>query len=157
MRTSILTFLLVLSISLIQAQNTDLELKSPDNKWVNLQDELGEKLTILDFWATWCKPCINAMPKVNAIYEQYKTKGVNVIGINVDSPRNHAKVKPLLSSLKIMYPVFFDNNEDLSSELNVSVLPTLYILNAKGELVYTHEGFSPGDADIIKAEIEKLL
>ncbi|MFB6317148.1 TlpA disulfide reductase family protein [Saccharicrinis sp. FJH54] len=141
----------------LSAQNMDLELKSVDNRWVNLEDLQGEQLTIIDFWATWCKPCLNAMPKINSIYEMYKDKGVNVIGINVDSPRNHSKVKPLLSSLKITYPVLYDMDEDVKNELNVSVLPTLCILDSEGKLVYTHEGFTPGDEEKIKEEIEKRL
>ncbi|MFC0876726.1 TlpA disulfide reductase family protein [Saccharicrinis sp. FJH2] len=153
----LIVLFLFLFTAQIRAQNVDIEMKSTDNKWVNLQDQLGEKLTIIDFWATWCKPCLNAMPKINSIYESYKNKGVNVIGISVDSPRNHSKVKPLLSSLKITYPVLFDMDEDLKNELNVSVMPTLCILNSEGKLIYTHEGFTPGDEEKIKEEIEKHL
>ncbi|MFB6342950.1 TlpA disulfide reductase family protein [Saccharicrinis sp. FJH62] len=153
----LIVLFLFLFTAQIRAQNVDIEMKSTDNKWVNLQDQLGEKLTIIDFWATWCKPCLNAMPKINSIYESYKNKGVNVIGISVDSPRNHSKVKPLLSSLKITYPVLFDMDEDLKNELNVSVMPTLCILNSEGKLIYMHEGFTPGDEEKIKEEIEKHL
>ena len=152
-----ITVLLLLQALHSTAQNTDIELKSLDNKWINLEEERGEKVTLIDFWATWCKPCLNAMPKINDLYEAYKEKGVNVIGINVDSPRNHSKVKPLVSSLKISYPVLFDMDEELKNELNVSVLPTLCILNAAGKILYTHEGFTPGDEEKIRKEIEKLL
>ena len=55
-----LIFLVLLSFSgLVSAQNTDIELKTTNNQWVNLQDELAEKVTILDFWATWFKPWVN--------------------------------------------------------------------------------------------------
>ena len=153
-----LIFLVLLSFSgLVSAQNTDIELKTTNNQWVNLQDELAEKVTIIDFWATWCKPCVNAMPKINSVHEKYKDKGVKVIGISVDSPRNQAKVKPLAQSLKITYPILLDSNEELLQEFNVSVLPTLVILNAEGKVVFTHEGFTPGDEKLLEKEIEKLL
>lgn len=141
----------------LNAQNIDMEVKTTENEWVNLQDLQGEKVTVLDFWATWCKPCLNAMPKINEIYNGFKDKGVNIIGVSVDSPRNHAKVKPLIYSLGLNYPVVFDMDEDLTTEMNVVALPTLCILNKEGKLVYVHEGFTPGDEAKIKDEIEKLL
>lgn len=143
--------------AILPAQNIDIELKNISNEWVNLNEELAEKITVIDFWATWCKPCVDAMPKMNYLHEKYKDKGVKVIGINVDSPRNQSKVRPLVRSLNINYPILMDSNEELIAEFNVSVLPTLFILDAQGKLVYTHEGFAPGDEKIIEKEIEKLL
>lgn len=157
MKRYILIAIAVFSLMGVKAQNLDIDLKTTDNKWVNFQDQLGEKVTIIDFWATWCKPCVNAMPKINDIYNEFKTQGVTIIGVNVDGPRNQSKVKPLVNSLKIDYPILFDGDEELLNEMNATVLPTLYILDSKGKLVYTHEGFSPGDEKEIKEEILKLL
>lgn len=154
------TFLLLVFLAttaILPAQNIDIELKNISNEWVNLNEELAEKITVIDFWASWCKPCVDAMPKMNYLHEKYKDKGVKVIGINVDSPRNQSKVRPLVRSLNINYPILMDSNEELIAEFNVSVLPTLFILDAQGKLVYTHEGFAPGDEKIIEKEIENLL
>ena len=112
---------------------------------VSFNDLKGEKFTIVDFWATWCKPCIQAIPKLSEIYGMYKDKGVQVIGINVDSPRNSAKVKPFVKAYKIDYTVLRDPSSEIASDLNVTSYPTLYI------------GFRPGDESILKNELEKLL
>ena len=117
----------------------------------------GQKLTIIDFWATWCKPCLKAIPKLNMLYSQYKNKGVEIIGINVDSPRNSAKVKPFTNAYNIKYPVLRDPNSKISRDLNISAYPTLLIVDSNMDVVYRHIGFKIGDQRIIEEEIVKLL
>ncbi|MFA9390751.1 MAG: TlpA family protein disulfide reductase [Prolixibacteraceae bacterium] len=151
----VLFFLLYLSEG--KAQSLNYEIKNTDNNWVNLKDLSGEKLTVLDFWATWCKPCVNALPKLSKLYDQFESQGVNFIGVNVDGPRNQAKVKPFSQSIGITYPVVFDSDQELLSEMNASVLPTLIILNAKGKEVFRHEGFQPGDEKLIEETLNSLL
>ena len=121
-------------------------------------DELkGEKLTLIDFWATWCKPCINAIPELNKLYRNYSSKGVNLIGINCDGPRSIAKVAPMTKTLQIEYPVLLDMNTQLMNELNLSAYPTLLIVNSTGKVVWVHEGYVPGDEAVIEKEIERQL
>lgn len=152
-----LTLTFVLFLVGAKAQSLNFETKDIDNKWVNLEDLSGEKFTVIDFWASWCKPCVNALPKLNILSEQYKSEGVNFIGISVDGPRNQAKVKPFTESLGMGYPIVFDSDQELFSEMNASVLPTLIILNNKGKEVYRHEGFQPGDEKMLNDEISALL
>ena len=121
-------------------------------------DELkGEKLTLIDFWATWCKPCIKAIPELNKLYRNYSSKGVNLIGINCDGPRSIAKVAPMTKTLQIEYPVLLDMNTQLMNELNLSAYPTLLIVNSTGKVVWVHEGYVPGDEAVIEKEIERQL
>ena len=150
----IFLFVFVLSA---QAQLPDLEVRDLERNWVALQELKGEKLTVVDFWATWCKPCVAAIPKLNTIAEEFSDKGVNFIGINVDGPRNQAKVKPFVKTLNINYTIILDPNQELVNELNVSAYPTLLVYNDKGKEVFVHEGFNPGDEKLIKKELEKLL
>lgn len=127
------------------------------NQQRSFDDLKGEKLTIIDFWATWCKPCNKAIPALNKIYDEYKNKGVAVIGINCDGPRSIAKVAPLSKTLNIQYPVLIDMNIQLMAELNLSVYPTLIIVNNSGKIVWIHEGFVPGDEVVIAQAIDKQL
>lgn len=127
------------------------------NKSQSFEELKGEKLTILDFWATWCKPCNKAIPELNKIYLRYKDKGVNLIGINCDGPRSVAKVAPLCKTLQIEYPVLLDMNTELMNGLNLSAYPSLLIVNSLGKIVWIHEGYVPGDELIIQKEIEKQL
>lgn len=135
----------------------DFEYKDIENNTRSYNELKGEKLTLIDFWATWCKPCNKAIPELNKIYGLYKNKGVELIGINCDGPRSVSKVAPLSKSLQIQYPVLLDINSDLKTELNILAFPTLIIVNSKGEIVWVHEGFVAGDTEIIISEIEKHL
>ncbi len=142
----------------LTAQNvSNFEYKDLENKTRSYNELKGEKLTLIDFWATWCGPCNRAIPELNKIYDLYKSKGVEIIGINCDGPRSVSKVAPLSRALKIQYPVLLDINSELKSELNVLAFPTLLMVNSKGKIVWIHEGFVSGDTEIIISEIEKHL
>jgi len=149
-------FLLILTL-FSKAQLPDVEVQDLDQNWISLEKLGGEKLTVIDFWATWCKPCVTGIPKLNSIYQEFSKQGVEFIGVNVDGPRNQSKVKPFANSLGIKYPIVLDPNQDLVNDFNVTAFPTLIVLNSKGKEVFVHEGFNPGDENIIKEEITKLL
>ena len=153
----IISFALFASFGLTAQTVANFEFKNIENKTQTYNELKGEKLTLIDFWATWCKPCNKAIPELNKIYSLYKDKGVEIIGINCDGPRSVSKVAPLSKSLKIQYPVLIDINSELKTELNILGLPTLVMVNAKGKIVWIHEGFVSGDEGIIIAEIEKQL
>jgi len=148
----------IFSYLCLSAQNVkNFELKDIENNIRVYQEIKGEKLTLIDFWATWCKPCNKAIPELNKIYGLFKNKGVEIIGINCDGPRSVSKVAPLSKSLNIEYPVLIDINSEIKTELNIIALPTLLIVDTYGKVLWIHEGFVPGDTEIIISEIEKLL
>jgi peroxiredoxin len=152
--------LLMLALPLLtgfQSGIYDFSLKDVDRKTVNLSDIQGEQLTVIDFWATWCQPCIRSLPRLVEMSGDYGSRGVSFVGISVDSPRNISKVKPFARSMGIRYPVLLDPNGELMGELNVLAVPTLLIVDSKLDIIYTHEGFKPGDEENIRAEIEKYL
>lgn len=157
MKRLLLTVTLLYTINVSNAQLPEIEIKDINQNWISLNNLSGEKLTIIDFWATWCKPCVTAVPKLNSIYRDFSEEGVEFIGINIDGPRNHSKVKPFAQSLNIKYPIVLDPDQELVNEFNVTVFPTLIILNRKGKEVFIHEGFNPGDDKLIRTEITKLL
>lgn len=135
----------------------DFRLQNLDNKIVAYSQLKGQKLTVIDFWATWCKPCVRAIPQLVKLHEQYGKQGVQFIGINVDGTRNLPKVKPFAHSLKIAYPVLLDENSDLMARLKVTAMPTVLIVNADDEIVFFHQGYRPGDEKTLEVEIKKLL
>jgi thiol-disulfide isomerase/thioredoxin len=148
----------IFSYTISSAQNVrNFELKDIENNHRSYNELKGEKLTLIDFWATWCGPCIKAIPELNKIYDIFKSQGVEVIGINCDGPRSVSKVAPFSKSLNIKYPVLIDINSDIRNKLNILAFPTLIIVDANNKVVWIHEGFVSGDTEIIIAEIEKLL
>ena len=132
-------------------------IKDLNNNLQTFDDLKGEKLTLFDFWATWCKPCRKAIPELNKIYESFQDKGVEIVGVNCDGPRSTAKAGPMARSMNIRYPVLLDINSDLMNELNLANFPTLIAVNTQGKIVYVHEGFAIGDEVEIIEAIEKHI
>lgn len=155
---AILFFVLLYSgITAKGQQVRNFVLNDIQNKSRSFNELKGEQLTLIDFWASWCKPCKKAIPELNKIYTANKNRGVNLIGINCDGPRSASKVAPLSHALQINYPVLIDLDAQLMKELNLSAFPSLLIVNSSGKVVWIHEGFLPGDELIIQEKINSYL
>jgi len=81
----------------------DFSLPDLKGKRVNLQKLLEKGPVLVDFWATYCKPCLKAMPKFAEMHRNYEERGLTILGINEDGPRGQAKVRPFLKRLRIPY------------------------------------------------------
>jgi thiol-disulfide isomerase/thioredoxin len=150
-------YIIVCINTAIAGKLNDFVLKDLNNKRTSYSDLKGDKLTVLDFWATWCKPCARSIPGLILIYEENRENGVQVIGISVDSPRNLSKVKPYVSSKGITYPILLDSNSELISQLQVTAMPTLLIVDHEDEIIFVHRGYRPGDEEVIKEKIGEFL
>ena len=154
----LLLFFIIIGIGTLAGQAVnDFELEDIDRNNQNLSDLQGHKLTIIDFWATWCLPCQEAMKELVKLYPNLRDNGVEVIGINVDGPRNISKVKPFIKTMGITYPILMDTNMDLMSDLGVSVVPTIIIINDEKKILYAKEGYQAGDDQVLRAKIDELL
>lgn len=155
------TLILVLSMSFLYClqgqQIEDFTLDNTDNEQVSLLEIKGEALTIIDFWATWCKPCTKAMPKLNDLYNEYKDQGLAMIGISCDGPRSISRVPAVANNLNIDYHILKDIDCEVMNAYQYQAFPTLIMLDANNEVVYVHEGFSTGDEKEIKEVIEQHL
>lgn len=129
------------------------KLKNLEHRTVSYNELKGEQLTVIDFWATWCKPCIKSIPKLVEMQKELKSQGVQFIAVSVDGPRNLNKVKPFARSLGIDYPVLLDTDNDVMSRLGIRAVPTLLVVNSDDEIVLFHEGYSPGEEQLIRHEI----
>jgi peroxiredoxin len=133
------------------------QLKDLENTSRTLSELKGKDLTLIDFWATWCKPCTKAIPELNKIYDQYKDKGIQIIGISCDGPRSISKVGPVSHALKIKYPVLKDVNSGVFNDLHLQVLPTLIMVDGNGKIIWEHEGYLPGYGNMVESAIKKNL
>lgn len=132
-------------------------LKNLDNRTVSYNQIKGDNLTVIDFWATWCKPCVKSIPEFVKMDEEFEDKDVQFIGISIDGPRNKAKVKPFIKSLGVDYPILRDSDSSVMSRLRVTAVPTLMIVNSENEIVYFHEGYKSGEEVEIRNKIIELL
>lgn len=157
-RFSALALLGLFASMLLHAQAVlDIETKDINGNTSSISEVAEGELIVLDFWATWCSPCVKSIPKLVELSTKYDVEKVSFVGINEDSPRNTNKVKPFVQSLGISYPVLLDPNQEIMTELMVNSYPTLMVINTNGKVLFTHEGYSSGDEYLIEEEIDKLL
>jgi peroxiredoxin len=113
------------------------------------------KVVLIDFWATWCSPCIEAMPDVQVLHEIYKERDVVVLGIN-SWEQQKENVKPFLKEHKITYRILLDSDDDVIKKYRVRGIPTFFVLDKKGTVRYSYTGMPPGK-QVIQQSIEQLL
>lgn len=103
---------------------------------VSLQSMRG-KVVLLDFWATWCKPCVKSMPELDAMYRDYQKLGLVVVGVSVDQGEDREKkVKKFLDKKPVGYPIVVDDEAAATWEaFNVAALPTLYLIDRDGRIL----------------------
>jgi thiol-disulfide isomerase/thioredoxin len=115
----------------------DWTLKDADGKEISLSSLRG-KPVILDFWGTWCIWCVVAMPKIEAVYQEFGDK-IHIYGISCREPEG-ANPKEFLKEKKVSYPTLVDGDK-VAQLLNVQGYPTLYVIGKDGKLLYQHSGY----------------
>jgi len=113
-----------------------LSLRDLDGRQITLQDMRG-KVVVLDFWATWCGPCVAEMPTVQAIQTAYQDKGIEVWGITGDDP---AVLKKWIAEKQTSLKTLLDPENDTSEEYNVGGIPTLLVIDREGKIRSYYEG-----------------
>lgn len=104
----------------------------------SLEDHKG-KVVYVDFWASWCAPCMASFPWLNEIQNKYQARRFTVVGINLDKER--ALAQQFLSKMPASFPMEYDPAGDLAKKYGVVGMPYSIIINEKGEVVHQHAGF----------------
>ena len=114
------------------------------------------KVTVVSFWATWCKPCKEEMKAMQPIFEKMKDH-FQYIAVSIDNTKTMAKVAPYIKSQGYTFPVLLDPNSELFLNLNGTNVPYTLVYDATGKLVAKHDGYLEGDQEKLEAELDELV
>ena len=121
----------------LKSKPLDLKFTAMDGRGIDL-GKLRGKVVLVDFWATWCGPCMAEMPHLLSTFQKLHGKGFEIIGISLDE--DEAALKRVLKSKKIAWPQFFDGRgweNEVARRFNIDGLPTMWLINKDGMLVDT--------------------
>jgi peroxiredoxin len=137
----------------------EITLKNIDGKDINLADYgTNQKITVISFWATWCKPCIKELKNINALLDDWvEDYNMELVAISLDDSRNAGKVKPTANALNWDFDVLLDPNGELQRAMNVANPPVTFLVNQSGKIVYTHTGYVEGDEYDLEDHIKELV
>lgn len=155
-RHAIAVFALVTIVALstlVCAQPTgkapDFRLPTAEGKTVEM-GKLRGKVVVVNFWATWCGPCVKEIPGFLEVYERYKGKGLEIVGVSLDNG-GWNKVKPFAEKMKITYPVVIGDEDIATAYGATQYIPTTVIVNKEGNIVTSHVGY------MSKEDFESLI
>lgn len=115
---------------------------------------LRGQVVLVDFWATWCGPCLVEMPVLQELYEDFEGRGVQIVAISTDV--TPARVPAFVERFGLSFPVLL-GGLSVQAAYRVTALPTLFVVDQQGVIRHVHVGYTPGaEAELIE-EVELLL
>jgi peroxiredoxin/tetratricopeptide (TPR) repeat protein len=133
----------------------DFELSTIDGRKVKLSDLKG-KVVMVNFWATWCKPCLKEMPLFVKTYDTYKKQGFEILAVSVDEIEDRPSVVSFAGAHKINFPILYD--ETVAKLYGVNSYPTTFFINKQGNIRYQNSGLDLKNAEReLEIVIEELL
>ncbi|MAF26554.1 MAG: TlpA disulfide reductase family protein [Gemmatimonadota bacterium] len=121
---------------------------------VSLEGYLGKGPIVVDFWATWCKPCKKELPWLQKLHAKYEERGLQMVTVSIDQPKSSGKVKPYVRGRKYTFPVIMDPTQHVFRKLQgKGSVPYMVIIDADGSIRYRHTGYQPG----FEKKLEKMI
>jgi cytochrome c biogenesis protein CcmG/thiol:disulfide interchange protein DsbE len=124
---------------------------------VYLDSLIAQGPVFMTFWSLRCKMCIKELNVLKAYYNELDSLGVSLLAVSEDKARSHAKIKPFVMSNKWKYKIVLDPENVVRDLYQVQAMPTSFIINRNKKIVYTHQGYKPGDENVIFDKLREIL
>jgi peroxiredoxin len=140
------------------ARPPDFELPTLDGKSLRLSDHLGKDVVLIDFWATFCDPCLTAMPHLDELYKRHKAEGFVVLGVSIDGPDSIAQVKAEVAKLGVSFPILLDHETRVVALYNPKTsAPYSVLIGRDGSILAKKEGYTTGDQAAVDRDVAEAL
>ena len=153
-----LMFALVLGFSASAQTLPDVKVENQEGKTVSIREVVDGTPMIISFWSTTCKPCIMELNAINeSLYEWTEEVDMKVVAVSVDDARTLSRARAMTQGQGWDdFTCLYDKNQDLKRAMNVSLTPHTFIVDGKGNVVYSHSGYTPGSEQELFEKILKL-
>lgn len=151
--------LLLPMLGMAQKGLPNIEVTDLDGNAFNIQSVMEDGVpVVLSFWYTTCKPCLQELGAINDVYSDWQDEAeFKFVAVSTDDSRSSSKVAPMVNGRGWNDFLFLlDVNGDLKRAMNVQTQPTVILLDRKGNIVYTHIGYTPGNEEELFEEILKV-
>lgn len=140
-----------------RSQAPDFSLRTLSGERVKLSDYRG-KVVLLSFWATWCGPCKQELPVLQALMDKHGKDGLQVLAVNIDDPKTVAEVRRFVADRKLTMPVPLDTDSKVLGRYNPRIaLPYLQVIDTEGRRAFQHTGFTSGAEATLATEVLALM
>lgn len=129
-------------------------LQSRDGQMVSLADLRGN-VVMVNFWATWCGPCRQEMPHLEALHQRYQDLGFTLLGVNVEEDASGAD--EFLAETPVSFQILFDPGNEVSQLYDVVAMPSTVMIDRSGNMRFIHHGYQPGYENDYQTQIRALL
>ena len=140
------------------ARPPDFELPRLDGGSERLSDHFGKDVVLVDFWATFCKPCLRAMPELDALYRARQGRGFVVLGVSIDGPGSTADVQAEVARLGISFPILLDQESRAVALYNPRAsAPFSVLIGRDGRVLAQREGYTTGAHASLERDVDAAL
>ena len=126
----------------------------PDLGLAEVQKTKGQYIYI-DYWASWCGPCRQSFPWMNALQVKLGPKGLKVVAVNVDAKR--ADADKFLTHTPAQFTIAFDPQGESAKKLAIKTMPTSMLVNPEGKVLFVHSGFRAEEKEPLEAKIVAVM
>jgi peroxiredoxin len=136
----------------------DFELPKLGGGSARLSSHFGKDVVLVDFWATFCKPCLRAMPELDALYRARQARGFVVLGVSIDGPGSAAEVQAEVARLGVSFPILLDEESRAVSLYNPrATAPFSVLIGRDGRVLAKREGYTTGSHDALERDVDAAL
>ena len=136
----------------------DVKVENQEGKVISIREVVDGTPMIISFWSTTCKPCIMELNAINeSLYEWLDEVDMKVVAVSVDDARTLSRARAMTQGQGWDdYTCVYDKNQDLKRAMNVRLTPHTFIVDGKGNIVYSHSGYTPGSEQELFEKIKAL-